>query len=134
MKYHFKRMLQHNTFDTQWLLNICLKKYNLKNHKREKKIKENNMSIVTATKKNPCMVLIEIKCYFKTQSSHFLQSAIKKIKKKKWPVFNSHHDTVTVTSNTCYTKSSVKMAALPVSTHKYLTTKGLHIYVLHCYI
>lgn len=29
------------------------------------------MSIVTATKKNPCMVLIEIKCYFKTQSSHF---------------------------------------------------------------
>lgn len=41
------------------------------------------MSIVTATKKkNPCMVLIEIKCYFKTQSSHFLQSAIKKIKKK----------------------------------------------------
>lgn len=82
MKYHFKRMLQHNTFDTQWLLNICLKKYNLKNHKREKKIKENNMSIVTATKKNPCMVLIEIKCYFKTQSSHFLQSAIKKIKKK----------------------------------------------------
>lgn len=82
MKYHFKRMLQHNTFDTQRLLNICLKKYNLKNHKREKKIKENNMSIVTATKKNPCMVLIEIKCYFKTQSSHFLQSAIKKIKKK----------------------------------------------------
>lgn len=82
MKYHFKRMLQHNMFDTQWLLNICLKKYNLKNHKREKKRKENNMSIVTATKKNPCMVLIEIKCYFKTQSSHFLQSAIKKIKKK----------------------------------------------------
>lgn len=40
------------------------------------------MSIVTATKKNPCMVLIEIKCYFKTQSSHFLQSAIKKKKKK----------------------------------------------------
>lgn len=37
MKYHFKRMLQHNTFDTQRLLNICLKKYNLKNHKREKK-------------------------------------------------------------------------------------------------
>lgn len=92
------------------------------------------MSIVTATNKNPCMVLIEIKCYFKTQSSHFLQSAIKKIKNKKWPVFNSHHDTVTVTSNTCYTKSSVKMAALPVSTHKYLTTKGLHIYVLHWYI
>lgn len=125
MKYHFKRMLQHNTFDTQRLLNICLKKYNLKNHKREKKIKENNMSIVTATKKNPCMVLIAIKCYFKTQYSHFLQ---------KWPVFNSHHDTFTVTSNTHYTKSSVKMAALPVSTHKYLSTKGLHIYVLHCYI
>lgn len=41
------------------------------------------MSIVTATKKNPCMVLIKIKCYFKIQSSHFLQSAIKKIKKKK---------------------------------------------------
>lgn len=32
-------MLQHNTFDTQRLLNICLKKYNLKNHKRGKKNK-----------------------------------------------------------------------------------------------
>lgn len=47
------------------------------------------MSIVTATKKNPCMVLIEIKCYFKTQSSHFLQSAIKK-KKKKSDRFLTH--------------------------------------------
>lgn len=46
------------------------------------------MSIVTATKKNPCMVLIEIKCYFKTQSSHFLQSAIKK--KKKSDLFLTH--------------------------------------------
>lgn len=42
------------------------------------------MSIVTATNKNPCMVLIEIKCYFKTQSSHFLQSAIKKIKSDRF--------------------------------------------------
>lgn len=40
------------------------------------------MSIVTATKKNPCMVLIEIKCYFKTQSSHFYNLRLKKFKKK----------------------------------------------------
>lgn len=52
-------------FDIQRLLNICLKKYNFKNYKREKKIKENNMSIVIVMKKNLCMVLIEIKCYFK---------------------------------------------------------------------
>lgn len=40
------------------------------------------MSIVTATKKNPCMVLIEIKCYFKTQSSHFYNLRLQKLKKK----------------------------------------------------
>lgn len=40
MKYHFKKMLQHNTLNTQCLLkNICVKKYNLKNHKKEKKLK-----------------------------------------------------------------------------------------------
>lgn len=52
------------------------------------------MSIVTATKKNPCMVLIEIKCYFKTQSSHFLQSAIKQIFKKKSDRFLTHIKTL----------------------------------------
>lgn len=51
MKYHFKKMLQHNTLNTQCLFkNICVKKYNLKNHKKEKKTKKYNKIIVNCKK------------------------------------------------------------------------------------
>lgn len=77
MKYHFKKMLQHNTLNTQCLFkNICVKKYNLKNHKKEKKTKKYNKIIVNCKKPHQN---VRAWYYLQLSQSFFLQSTKKNL-------------------------------------------------------